>query len=101
MQYKHELATARNQNLDVTHFEEDLYKFKDAFSRNYQLASKRFNEAIAGIDKTIDYLQKTKDALLASDNQLRLANNKADDLSVKKLVKNNPTMEKKFLDLKK
>lgn len=101
MQYKHELAAARNQNLDVTHFEEDLYKFKDAFSRNYQLASKRFNEAIAGIDKTIDYLQKTKDALLASDNQLRLANNKADDLSVKKLVKNNPTMEKKFLDLKK
>lgn len=101
MQYKHELATARNQNLDVAHFEEDLYKFKDAFSRNYQLASKRFNEAIAGIDKTIDYLQKTKDALLASDNQLRLANNKADDLSVKKLVKNNPTMEKKFLDLKK
>lgn len=96
MNYKKELADVKNQNLDITHFEDDLLAFKDAFSRNYQLASKRFSEAVSEIDKTIDHLQKVKDALLASDNQLRLANNKAEDLTVKKLTRNNPTMKAEF-----
>jgi len=75
--------------------------FKDKFSRNFELASKKFKTAIEEIDKTIDHLQKTKDALLSSENNLRLANNKAEDLSIKRLTKNNPTMQKKFEDLKK
>lgn len=96
LQYKRELAEVRNQNIDVTHFEENLMNFKSAFSRNYELASRRFGEAIDEIDKTIDHLQKTKAALLSSENNLRLANNKADDLTVKRLIKNNPTMQVMF-----
>ena len=100
IQYQHELAMVRNQNMDITHFEEDLEAFKQGFARNYELASKKFNEAIEDIDKTIKYLEKTKEALLSSENNLRLANNKATDLTVKKLTKNNPTMEAKFRELK-
>ncbi|MBQ6231346.1 MAG: DUF2130 domain-containing protein [Eubacterium sp.] len=100
IQYQHELAMVRNQNMDITHFEEDLEAFKQGFARNYELASKKFNEAIDDIDKTIKYLEKTKEALLSSENNLRLANNKATDLTVKKLTKNNPTMEAKFRELK-
>lgn len=98
--YQHQLAEIRNQNVDITHFEEDLEAFKKGFARNYELASKKFSTAIEEIDKTIDHLQKTKEALLSSENNLRLANNKADDLTVKKLTKNNPTMAAKFKDLK-
>lgn len=98
-QYKSELALVREQNIDITNFENELDAFKQGFARNYELASKKFKTAIDEIDKTIDHLQKTKDALLGSENNLRLANNKADDLTVKKLTKNNPTMAKKFADL--
>lgn len=94
--YKQEIALMREQTIDITHFEEDLETFKTAFARNYNLASRHFKTAIDEIDKTISHLQKTKDALLSSENNLRLANNKAEDLSVKKLVKNNPTMKEKF-----
>ena len=100
LQYKQELAVIRNQNIDITHFEEDMNKFKDSFARNYRLASEKFHKAIEEIDKTIDHLQKTKDALLSSENNLRLANNKAEELSIKKLTKNNPTMTAKFAELK-
>lgn len=93
---KKELIRIQNQNLDVAHFEEDLMNFKTKFAYNYNQASKRFTEAIEEIDKTMDHLQKIKDALLASDRQLRLANDKADELTVKKLCKNNPTMKEKF-----
>ncbi|HCA22369.1 MAG TPA: DUF2130 domain-containing protein, partial [Lachnospiraceae bacterium] len=89
-----------NQNMDITHFEEELESFKQGFARNYELASKKFNEAIDDIDKTIKYLEKTKEALLSSENNLRLANNKATDLTVKRLTKNNPTMQAKFRELK-
>ena len=85
----------------MTNFESRLAEFKDGFSRNYDLASRRFQTAIEEIDKSIDHLQKTKDALLGSENNLRLANNKADDLTVKKLTRGNPTMARKFLELKK
>ena len=94
--YKQEIALMREQTIDITHFEEDLETFKTAFARNYNLASRHFKTAIDEIDKTISHLQKTKDALLSSENNLRLANNKSEDLSVKKLVKNNPTMKEKF-----
>ena len=100
LQYKQELAVIRNQNIDITHFEEDMNKFKDSFARNYRLASEKFHKAIEEIDKTIDHLQKTKDALLSSENNLRLANNKAEELSIKKLTRNNPTMTAKFAELK-
>ncbi len=100
LQYKTELASVRAQNIDITDFEDKLVEFKDGFARNYELASKKFKTAIEEIDKTIDHLQKTKDALLGSENNLRLANNKADDLTVKKLTKGNPTMAAKFADLK-
>lgn len=100
LKYKTELAIVKSQNIDITHFEDELDAFKTGFARNYELASKKFKTAISEIDKTIDHLQKTKDALLGSENNLRLANNKADDLSVKKLTKKNPTMAKKFSDLK-
>lgn len=100
LQYQQELAVIRNQNIDITHFEEDMNKFKDSFARNYRLASEKFHKAIEEIDKTIDHLQKTKDALLSSENNLRLANNKAEELSIKKLTKNNPTMTTKFAELK-
>lgn len=98
--YKKELAIVKNQDIDVTNFEENLMKFKDDFSRNYDIAHKKFNTAIEEIDKTIDHLQKVKDALLSSDNQLRIANNKVEDVSVKKLTKDNPTMKAKFDGLK-
>lgn len=98
--YKNELAEIRNQNIDITHFEENINKFKEGFARNYRLASERFHTAIEEIDKTIDHLQKTKEALLSSENNLRLANNKADDLTVKRLTTNNPTVRKMFEDLK-
>ena len=96
LQYKQELALVREQNIDITNFEEDLNNFKEGFARNYDLASRKFKTAIEEIDKTITHLQKTKDALLSSENNLRLANNKAEDLTVKKLVRNNPTMREKF-----
>lgn len=98
--YKAELALVRNQHIDITNFEDEIEEFKSAFSKNYESASKRFGEAISEIDKTIEHLEKTKKALLSSENQLRLANNKAGDLSVKKLTKKNPTMKKAFEELK-
>lgn len=100
MKYKEELALVRNQNIDITHFEENIENFKTAFARNYELASKKFQKAIDEIDKTISSLQKTKEALLSSENNLRLANNKAEDLTIKRLTKNNPTMQQKFAGLK-
>lgn len=96
LKYKDEIALVKSQNIDITNFESDLDEFKTGFARNYELASKKFKTAIDEIDKTIDHLQKTKDALLGSENNLRLANNKADDLTVKKLTKSNPTMIAKF-----
>ena len=99
LQYKQELAVIRNQNIDISHFEEDMNEFKDKFSRNYRLASEKFKKAIDEIDKTIDHLQKTKEALLSSENNLRLANNKAEELSIKRLTRNNPTMAAKFAEL--
>ena len=99
LQYKRELALMRDQHIDITHFEEDLETFKKGFARNYELASKKFQSAIDEIDKTIKSLEKTKAALLSSENNLRLANNKAEDLTVKKLVKNNPTMKQRFEEL--
>lgn len=100
MQYKAELAMVRNQNIDISNFEENMNEFKRGFARNYELASKKFKTAIEEIDKTIDHLQKTKDALLSSENNLRLANNKAEDLSIKKLTRGNPTMTARFEALK-
>ena len=100
LKYREELALIRNQNIDITHFEENMNEFKEKFAKNYQLASDKFKKAIEEIDKTITHLQKTKEALLSSENNLRLANNKAEDLSIKKLTKNNPTMQQKFAELK-
>ena len=99
LEYRHQLAVIQNQNIDITNFENEMNDFKDKFSRNYRLASEKFKKAIEEIDKTIDHLQKTKDALLSSENNLRLANNKAEDLSIKRLTKNNPTMRAKFAEL--
>lgn len=96
LEYKQEVALMRKQNIDITTFEDDLETFKQGFARNYDLASRKFKTAIDEIDKTITHLEKTKAALLSSENNLRLANNKADDLTVKKLVRNNPTMKQKF-----
>ena len=101
LQYKNELQLVRNQNIDITNFEESMNDFKQKFSRNYELASKKFNIAIEEIDKTISHLQKTKEALLSSERQLQLANNKAEDLTIKRLTRNNPTMKQKFDELKK
>lgn len=101
IQYKAELALVRNQNVDITNFEEKINTFKEGFARNYELASRKFKTAIDEIDKTIDHLQKTKDALLSSDNNLRLANQKAEDLTIKKLTHGNPTMKAKFDELNK
>lgn len=98
--YKSELALAKAQNVDITNFESDLEKFKSAFARNYDLASRRFQAAISEIDKSIDHLQKTKDALLGTDRNLRLANDKAQDVTIKKLTRQNPTMADKFAALK-
>ncbi len=100
LEYQQELVTIRNQNIDITNFEENMNTFKEGFERNYRLASERFNKAIEEIDKTIDHLQKVKEGLLGSERNLRLANDKAQDLSIKKLTKNNPTMKKKFEELK-
>lgn len=100
LKYKTELALVKAQNIDITNFENDLDAFKTGFARNYELASKKFKTAIDEIEKTIDHLQKTKEALLGSENNLRLANNKADDLTVKKLTKSNPTMAAKFAEIK-
>lgn len=99
LKYKQEAALMRRQNIDITTFEDDLNAFKQAFSKNYELASRKFGDAIDEIDKTIKSLQKTKEYLISSDNNLRLANDKADSLTVKKLTKNNPTMKKKFEEL--
>ena len=98
--YKSELALVRNQNIDITNFEDGLNKFKKEFGWNFEQASKRFQEAIDGIDKTMAQLQKTRDALTASERQLRLANDKADGITVKKLTRNNPTMAAKFAELR-
>ena len=98
--YKKQLEIVQNQNIDISRFEENMNNFKDAFGRNYRLASEKFRKAIDEIDKTIDHLQKTKEALLSSENNLRLANNKAEDLSIKKLTSGNPTMQQMFEDLK-
>jgi hypothetical protein len=99
LQFKAELALVRSQNVDITNFEAKMNNFKDSFSKNYELATRRFSEAIAGIDKTIKELEKTKAALLSSENNLRLANNKANELSIKKLTQDNPTMKARFDDL--
>lgn len=101
LKYKQDLALMQRQNIDISNFESELETFKNSFSKNYQLASRKFTEAIEGIDKTINQLQKTKEALLSSENNLRLANDKAEGLTIKKLVKNNPTMKTRFEDLSK
>ena len=101
MEYRTQLAQYKSQNIDIAHFEENMEKFKEGFSRNYQLASKKFGEAIDEIDKSINHLQKIKDALLSSSNNLRLANNKAEELTIKRLTRNNPTMQKMFEENKK
>ncbi|MBE5839916.1 MAG: DUF2130 domain-containing protein [Butyrivibrio sp.] len=99
LMYKQELATVKNQDIDISNFEDSLMKFKDDFSRNYDIAHKHFDNAIDEIDKTIQHLEKVKKELLGSDNQLRIANSKVEDVSVKKLTKNNPTMKAKFEEL--
>lgn len=99
-QVKRQLAEIKSQNLDISNFENNLNDFKEKFANNYNIASKKFKTAIEEIDKTIDHLIKTKEALLSSENNLRLANNKAEDLSIKKLTKDNPTMKQAFADLK-
>lgn len=101
LHYKSELAQLRSQSVDINNFEEKINTFKEGFARNYDLASRQFKTAVDEIDKTIDHLYKTKDALLSSVNNLRLANNKAEDLTIKKLTHGNPTMRAKFEDLKK
>ncbi|MGN0468847.1 MAG: DUF2130 domain-containing protein [Acutalibacteraceae bacterium] len=101
LEYRKELETIRNQNIDISHFEDDMNEFKDKFSRNFRLASEKFSKAIEEIDKTISHLQKTKEALLSSENNLRLANNKAEDLTIKRLTRNNPTMSAMFDELEK
>lgn len=99
LKYKEELALVKSQNIDITDFEDNINKFKEGFAKNYDLASRKFKTAIEEIDKTIDHLQKTKDALLSSENNLRIANNKAEDLTIKKLTHGNPTMTARFLEL--
>lgn len=101
MEYKQELAVVRNQNIDISNFEENLMNFKNDFSRNYEIAHSHFDKAVDEIDKTIQHLEKVKKELLGSDNQLRIANNKVDEVSIKKLTKGNTTMQEKFENLKK
>ena len=101
LQYKNELEEERAQNIDITHFEEELDSFKSAFGRNYEIASKKFKNAVEEIDKSINHLNKIKDALLGSENQLRLANNKAQDVTIRRLTRNNETMKAKFDEVKK
>lgn len=100
LKYRRELSEIREQNIDISHFEDAMNEFKEKFARNYELASKKFKTAIDEIDKTIVHLQKTKEALLSSENNLRLANNKAEDLTIKRLTRNNPTMARKLRELK-
>ena len=100
LQYKNELALVKSQNIDITNFEAQLDTFKSAFGRNYELASAKFQKAIEEIDKSIDHLQKTKDALLGTDRNLRLANDKAQEVTIKRLTKGNPTMAQKFAELR-
>lgn len=100
LKYQQELEVVRNQQVDILHFEENMNAFKEGFARNYRLASDKFKTAIDEIDKTITHLQKTKDALLSSENNLRLANNKAEDLTIKKLTNNAPTVKQMFDTLK-
>ncbi len=100
LKYKSELALIKEQNIDITNFESELDSFKNSFGRNYELASKKFQTAIEEIDKSIDHLQKTREALLGTDRNLRLANDKAQEVSIKKLTRGNPTMASKFLELK-
>ncbi|MDE6068944.1 MAG: DUF2130 domain-containing protein, partial [Treponemataceae bacterium] len=99
LEYKRQLSEARNQSIDITNFEAELNSFKADFGRNYRLASEKFASAISEIDKSIDHLQKIKDALIGSENNLRIANNKADDLTIKKLTRNNPTMRSLFEEM--
>ena len=99
LQYRQELEVVKHQQIDILHFEENMNAFKEGFARNYRLASERFRTAIDEIDKTITHLQKTKEALLRSEDNLRLANNKAEDLSIKKLTKNAPTVKQMFEDM--
>ena len=101
LQYKNELEEVKEQNIDITHFEEELDSFKSAFGRNYEIASKKFKNAVEEIDKSINHLNKIKDALLGSENQLRLANNKAQDVTIRRLTRNNETMKAKFDEVKK
>lgn len=101
LQYRQELEVVKHQQIDILHFEENMDSFKKGFARNYELASKKFKTAIDEIDKTISHLQKTKDALLSSENNLRLANNKAEDLTIKRLTKNAPAVKEMFEELKK
>ena len=101
MKYKSELAVIKSQNIDITNFEEDMDQFKKGFARNYDLARRKFHDAIEGIDKTITRLQKTREDLLKSENNLRLANKKAEDLTIKRLTRDNLTMKARFDELKK
>ena len=96
LEYKKKMLVLQNQNIDISHFEENMNAFKNGFAKNYRIASEKFSKAIEEIDKTIDHLQKTKDALISSDRNLRLANNKAEELTIKRLTKNSPTMAKLF-----
>ncbi|TAG80327.1 MAG: DUF2130 domain-containing protein, partial [Betaproteobacteria bacterium] len=100
MQYKTDLALVKAQNIDITNFENELEGFKAAFGKNYELASRKFQTAIDEIDKSIDHLTKTKEALLGTDRNLRLANDKAQDVTIKRLTKGNPTMAGKFAEVK-
>ena len=101
LKYKKELQVIQNQNIDISNFEDNMNSFKESFGRNYRIASEKFKKAIEEIDKTIDHLQKTKDALLSSENNLRIANNKAEDLTIKKLTRNSETMQEMFAELEK
>ncbi len=101
LEYKKELEIVKNENIDISHFEENINTFKEGFGRNYRIASEKFKKAIEEIDKTIDHLQKTKEALLSSEKNLRIANDKAENLSIKKLTSNNETMKKMFQEISK
>ena len=100
LKYQQELQIVKNQQLDIINFENNMNVFKEGFARNYELASRKFNDAISEIDKSIAQLQKVKDALTSSERNLRLANDKAQDLSIKKLTKNSPTIREMFNNLK-
>ena len=101
LEYRKKLEEVKSQNIDITNFENEMNEFKNSFGRNYRIASDKFKKAIEEIDKTIDHLKKTKDALLSSENNLRIANDKAEDLTIKKLTRKNPTMAAKFAELEK